>query len=282
MQCETASAGGDFLIGRLLMVGGDQRMLELEKLLQKDGYAVDTLGLHAGDEATAQPEKADAALFPYPFAVRRDCVPALNGLTIHPADVLRRLRPGVPVLAGRGIEICADHPVKRYEDVESLLDQNAALSAEAAVCETMQRTPKALMDMTALVVGYGRFGRALAQRLRALGAEVWAAARRTEMRRLAASEGMQPVTLTNMDAALRKADIVLNTVPAQVLTEDKLRLLSPGVPLLELASAPYGFDRDVAVALGHPCEVLPALPARYAPHSAALALRQAAIRLLEE
>lgn len=266
------------------MVGGDQRSLALETLLKQDGYEMDTLGLHVGDEETVQPAQADAVLFPYPFAVRRECVPALTGLTIHPQDVLSRLRLGVPVLAGRGMEsyISGVHSFKRYEDVDLLLDQNAALSAEAAVCETMQRTPKALMDMTVLVVGYGRFGRALAQRLKALGAAVWVAARRQEPRLLAASEGMCPVSLADMDAALKKADIVLNTVPARVLEEEKLRLLQPGVPLLELASAPYGFDRDLAVALGHPCEVLPALPARYAPHSAALALRQATIQLLLE
>ena len=37
----------------------------------------------------------------------------------------------------------------------------------------MGRTGEALSDMAVLVTGYGRFGRALAKRLKALGADVW-------------------------------------------------------------------------------------------------------------
>lgn len=264
------------------MVGGDERALELEKLLIQDGYEVDTLGLHT--EENAPIAQADALLFPYPFSVRNDCVPAVNGLTIHPADILSQTRKGIPVLAGRGMEsYCTkEHPLRLYETVESLLDANADISAEAAAAHAMQCTRKALMDMNVLVIGYGRFGRALARRLAALQATVWVAARRREPRLLAANDGMHPAALDDMAAALRQADLVLNTVPARVLDEAHLRMLQPGVPLLELASAPYGFDRDVALALGHPCEVLPALPARYAPISAALALRLAVNRLLSE
>lgn len=273
-----------FVIRKLLLVGGDNRTLEMEKLLQQDGYEVRTLGLHTGDEHECGMEQADALLFPYPFSVRGNCVPALSGLTIHPQDVLARAREDAVILAGRGLETDSEknRKIRRYETVEALLDSNAEISAEAAVAHAMQTTPKALTDMTVLVIGYGRFGRELAWRLAALKAKVWVAARRKEPRLLAASEGMHPVAMEDMEAALKRADLVLNTVPAQVLTEEHLRRLRPGVPLMELASAPYGFDRDLALALGHPSEVLPALPARYAPVSAAKALRQAVIRLLLE
>ena len=266
------------------MIGGDQRALSLEKLLLEDEYEVSTLGLHPGDEEKAEVSQAEALLFPYPFAVRRDCVPAISGLTIHPEDVLALARPGVPVLAGRGMEayIQRDHPLQKYEQSEKLLEQNAAISAEAALWESMRYTEKALMDMQVLITGYGLFGRALALRFLLMGAAVCVAARRQEVRRLAAEDGMQPLAFEEMDDALRNVDLVLNTVPARVLEERHLRMLRPGVPLLELASAPYGFDRDVAAALGHPCEVLTALPARYAPLSAAMALRNAVNQLLQE
>mgnify|MGYP002597693430 FL=1 len=58
--------------------------------------------------------------------------------------------------------------------------------------------------------------------------------------------------------------------------------LPKGAWLLELASAPYGFDRDAAAAMGLNVEVLPALPARYAPRSAARALKQVSMELLRE
>jgi len=260
---------------RWLLVGGDRRAECLEALLKQDGYEVNTLGLHAGDERTAEVEKADVLLFPYPFSVRNGCVPTLTGLTLHPQDVLTKQKPGAVLLAGRGLE------GRSYMESNALEMRNAEISAEAAVCEAMQRLDAALMDAKLVVVGYGRFGRALARRLRALGAQVWAAARREEQRKLALQDGMQALVIADLPAVLGEMDMVLNTVPAQVLGEEALNAVKPGTWLLELASAPYGFDRALAGKLGLRCEVLPALPARYAPQSAALALRAAICELLE-
>lgn len=266
----------------LLLVGGDRRALYLAKLLQEDGYLVDSIGLTRGDERTARMEEADALLFPYPFSVRDDCVPCLSGITLHPAGVLARTKPGAVLLAGRGLEADPSFTVKRYMNSDTLEERNADISAEAAMHEAMSCMDMAMMDAKVLVTGYGRFGRSLARRLRALDARVWVAARREEARLLAASDGMRAVSLTDLRAVLPKMDMVLNTVPAQVLGEQELRAMTPGAWLLELASAPYGFDRDLAKALGLHAQVLPALPARYAPKSAAMALHDAVIRLLLE
>lgn len=270
------------MIRNLLLVGGDRRALELEKLLEADGYIVDTIGLHDGDEATAKPQAAHAALFAYPFSVRDGCVPTMTGLTLHPEDVLKRLSGYIPLLLGRGMEKPEGFLCLEYGRDERLERCNAEISAEAAVMESMQRTERALMDSTALVIGYGRFGRALAQRLLALGAQVWAAARRREQRLIAASDGMKPVDIAEMHEILPRVHLVLNTVPSEVMGERELKAIQPDCPLLELASAPYGFDREAARKMGVRYDILPALPARYAPLSAAMALKKAAVHLLKE
>jgi len=275
---------------RLLMVGGDRRSLMLEPLLRQDGHEVHTLGLHADDERNMDIQWAEALIFPYPFAVKNGLVPALSGITLHAEDVLQRAEDGVRILAGKGIEPYAltaemlhkKFRLLRYGDDELLSQQNADLSAEAALCEAMQRTERALPDMKVLVVGYGLFGRSLARRLRLLGAEVWIAARRMEQRLLASGDGMHAVAIREIENLMPETDMVLNTVPAQVIGERAMERLRRGSWMLELASAPYGFDRETAAAMGIQCEVLPALPARYAPMSAALALKTATDRLLEE
>ena len=75
-----------------------------------------------------------------------------------------------------------------------------------------------------------------------------------------------------MGEMLPEIHLLLNTVPAQVLDDTMLASIPKDTWLLELASAPYGFDREAAQKLGLRCEVLPALPAKYAPVSAAMAL----------
>ena len=270
------------MIGNLLMVGGDRRALALEKLLEEDGYSVDTLGLHEGDEATARPSAAQAVLWAYPFSARDGCVPTMTGMTLHPEDLLKQLPDHIPLLLGRGIKSVEGYLCKSYEENQALVQRNAEISAEAAVSEVMQRTERALMDMTVLVIGYGRFGRALAQRLKALGTEVWVAARREEQRLIAASDGMKPVDIHEMHDVLSSIHMVLNTVPAQVMGERELRAMQPECRILELASAPYGFDRETTKKMGIQYEILPALPARYAPLSAARALEKTVVHLLEE
>ena len=86
----------------------------------------------------------------------------------------------------------------------------------------------------------------------------------------------------NPFALMGRVDMVLNTIPARVLGTEALAALPKGAWLLELASAPYGFDRDAAASMGLNVEVLPALPARYAPRSAARALKPVSMELLRE
>ncbi|MDD6143760.1 MAG: dipicolinate synthase subunit DpsA [bacterium] len=265
------------MVSRMLMIGGDRRAECLCELLRKDGYMVDTFGIKAGDDKTARWDDAEAVLFPYPFSVKNGCIPALSGLSIHPEDVLAKLPAGAVILHGRGMNAGL-----RYDENTLLEARNAEISAEAAVCEAMQRMDIALMDARILVTGYGLFGRALARKLAALGAEVWVAARREEQRTQAADDGMKTVALTDAAEVLGDMHMVCNTIPAQVLDESALRAMQPGAWLLELASAPYGFDRRVAQKLDLRCDVLAALPARYAPMSAAYALRDAVMQKLAE
>ena len=279
-----------FLLRKLLVAGGDGRMLRLARMLVGNGFAVSTLGLVSGDEKTDGVTSAEALLFPYPFAVRDGRVPTLTGLTLHPEDVLESARPGAALLAGRGLEPFLETPdlqakgfrLFQYESSPAFLERNADLSAEGALAQALGRTGDALSDMAVLVTGYGRFGRALAQKLRALGADVWVAARREEQRLAARSDGMRAVALSELPGLAGRMDMVLNTIPARVLGPDTLAALPKDTWLLELASAPYGFDRDAAAALGLSVEVLPALPARYAPQSAARALKQVSLELLRE
>ncbi|MCI6376656.1 MAG: hypothetical protein MR842_02690 [Clostridiales bacterium] len=278
------------MIRKILVVGGDRRALLMAPMLAGAGYEVRTLGLAAGDEKQADIAGADALLMPYPFAVRDGNVPTLTGLTLHPGDVLECAGNGTAVLAGQGLEpyIAAEKALGKklglayYTSHEPFVQKNAELSAEAALFEAMGRSQRALMDQAVLVTGYGRFGRALALRLRAVGAKVWVAARREAARLLAGEEGMHPIMPEEIAEVAPELGMVLNTVPAPIIDTQALKALPKGAWLLELASAPYGFNRDEARRLDLKSDVLPGLPAKYACESAALALKEAAMRLLVE
>lgn len=261
-----------------LVVGGDRRMGLLARLLLQDGFTVDTLGLRPGDEKTARVREAKTLLFPYPVSVKNGRVPTQTGLLIRPEEILAQVTPAATVLAGRGLK----QTVLRYEQAEGFARRNAELSAESTIGEVMQRSERALMDMRLLITGYGLFGRALAMRCRALGAAVCIAARREAARHQARTDGMEAIPLEEMGERAAHVHMLLNTVPAPIIGEDVLKALPESAWLLELASAPYGFDREAAERLHPRFEMLPGLPGKCVPLSAALTLKDACLALLKE
>ena len=71
-------------------------------------------------------------------------------------------------------------------------------------------------------------------------------------------------------------------LPARVLDEGALCAVSEGALLLELATAPGGFDRTLAKNIGLRARCAPGLPGRYAPLAAAEVMRGAIYASLEE
>ena len=145
--------------------------------------------------------------------------------------------------------------------------ENAALTAEGAVELLMRRLPGAIRGAEALIVGYGRIGSMLADRLGLLGASVTVAARRPESRAEARARGHCSVDITNVP---NHFDAVVNTVPAPILTGG-----FDGALCLDLASDPGGWLDNTPVLKA------PGLPGHYAPKAAADAMAEAVYRVLE-
>ncbi len=268
---------------KLLLVGGDRRMACLADHLEQQGFTVETLGLRPRENVHNC--CADAVLFAYPFSVKNGFIPTLTEEKLRPETVLELIDQDRLLITGKGMEGYIRQELrnlKRYSDAPGLEERNAELSAEAAVCEAMLHCRLALMDAQVLVTGYGLFGRALALRLKALGARVWVAARREQRRLQAITDGMRAVSIVEMADVLPRMDLILNTVPAWIFGEYHLKRIPKDCWLLETASSPYGFDADMAKAMGVSCVHLPGLPARYSPESAALALGDAVVELMGE
>ena len=145
--------------------------------------------------------------------------------------------------------------------------ENAALTAEGAVWLAMRRSDRALAGQSALVVGYGRIGKLLADKLAALGVRVTVAARSPEARAEAQIRGHSSVDINSIPDSF---DLVLNTVPAPVLTGDY-----GAAVCLELAGRPGGWPDDSAALKA------PGLPGIYAPRSGADVMANAIYRVME-
>ena len=119
---------------------------------------------------------------------------------------------------------------------------NTVPTAEGAIQLAMENMPITIHACRALVIGYGRVGRLLADRLRGLGAFVSVAARRYEQLAWAEADGCTVQRLGDMGGWLCGYDLIVNTVPARVLTEELLSDLKASCLVIDVASKPGGAD----------------------------------------
>ena len=99
--------------------------------------------------------------------------------------------------------------------------------------------------------------------------------------RAAHALGAQPVPFGQRGSAAFTADVIFNTVPAQIMGEEVLGMIRRETLVIELASAPYGVDMAAARQLGVRVEVEGGVPGRYAPMEAGAALFEAAQRAVK-
>lgn len=106
----------------------------------------------------------------------------------------------------------------------------------------MEELPITLHGCRAMVLGYGRLGRMVAQRLKALGARVTVAARKWSDLAWAEACGCCAEQISTLDGWLCGYDLLINTVPARVLTAARLADLRADTLVIDLASKPGGAE----------------------------------------
>lgn len=280
------------------VLGGDMRQGKLAQLLAEDGHRVHTYALEDGavpaPGLTAEPglsgvEQADCVVLPLPVSSGGELLNApLSRLSPPITEVLAPLSPGQMLCGGRVDPVTAALAAERgltirdYFAREELAVANAVPTAEGAVQIAMEQLPITIHGARVLVVGFGRVGRALAQRLVALGAKVTVAARRYESLAWAQASGYGAEQTGQLAGWLCGYDLVVNTVPALVLGEAELADLKPDCLVLDLASKPGGVDLEAAGRLGRTVIWALSLPGKVAPVTAGSAIKNTIYHMLHE
>ena len=259
-----------------VVIGGDARFEYLARLLSERGASVGMFGREACPWAGA----VDAQALGSAGTVVVNCPPKAD-VTLE--DVLERTSDTARIFAcGPGHPGLEDDRLTDLWADEALLLENARLTAEGALASAMRASPKALVGMRCMVVGWGRIGHSLTELLVALGARVTVASRTAAGRNRAVERGAEAVDTVQIAAVLPGHKLVCNTAPAMVLDAAALGSADPDAMLIDLASPPYGVDLRAAWSRGLRAWREPGLPGRYCPHSAARAILNAMDRLAGE
>ena len=222
----------------IAVMGSDSRYAHLAELLRAEGHAL--------------VEPADAALI----------------VTGSPSPA------GLP--AGKRMATCGPRPAPEghfdlLKDEEYLADV-AYMTAEGAVSAAMAASDATVRGSAALVVGWGRIGKALTKLLFSLGARATVLTRRPSAYAEIEALGARAAPTDRAAEEIEGKRLVFSTSPALVLDENTLKRADKNAHIIDLASPPYGVDLDAARALGLRAWREPGLPGRYCPESAARAI----------
>lgn len=258
---------------KILIIGGDERMKAAREALET-GFCVNTLGLYGGD--CGDIEQSDVLLLPVPTTKDRETVYApLSERKIRLDEIAEK--------AGGRLILCCNYMFEGKNCVDygkldgySLL--NAVPTAEGAIKLAIENTDFTLWQSRVLVIGFGRCGKVLADRLRALGARVTVSARKPSDFALCKASGLETANTGELCSVPLDYDIIFNTVDAGVI--DRKALESCTARLMIDLSSKCGFSVDDALELGIKAFKAPGLPGVYAPRTAGKILAETVTELI--
>ncbi len=274
------------------ILGGDLRQVYLARLLSEDGWKVTTWGLEKGGGDGGAPLdqalEGDILLLPMPVCRNGMLHLPLTDTELEAERLWARLRYDQLLLGGMtgdlSRRLMADYGLTLldYYDREETQVANAVPTAEGALQLAMESADRTLHDSRCLIIGYGRIGRLLADRLLALGAEVTVSARKYGDLAWIEAWGCRGVQTGALTGQLDRFDLIFNTAPALILDGTRLRETREDCVIIDLASAPGGVDLEAAKRLSRRAIPAPGLPGKVAPRTAAAAIQDSVYHILEE
>lgn len=262
----------------IVIVGGDKRQKYLKEYLEKQGFDVASYGLFDWDEDTDKLKgmigedtvvilplpatRNDKTIF-MPFSKKEISIDRLFSFLGRRNLVFGGIIKGELLSRLRESEI---EFVDYYD--QTFIEKNAVLTAFGALKIILEHIDFALPLGKYAVTGFGRVAKETVAVLKSLSCDVTVFARNSSQREDAIIKGCKAEPLTSLSRLSGDLDIVINTVPTHIIHEETIMNMKNGSKIIELASAPFGLDFDVARKYGIDVVKAMGLPGKYTPKTA--------------
>lgn len=283
------------MFNTISVIGGDLRQIALAHLLEKKGCNVQIFGFDKNIEvgtlkkAHTLADAAKAAAIVLPLPVSQDNITLNAPLSINEIKLgeLAKAAPKNSLVFGGKFSAAAREffrgiRVYDYLDREELSVLNAIPTAEGAIEIALAETPRTIHSSKCLVIGYGRIGKVLADRLGAFGAEVVVSARKAEDFSWISANGFESVNSLELEKERFDYNIIFNTVPSVILNAAVLEKIPKDTLIIDLASKPGGVDFSLARELGLKVIWALSLPGKTAPITAGEIIGNTILNILKE
>lgn len=142
--------------------------------------------------------------------------------------------------------------------------KNTVPTAEGAIAKAIELTDINIDKANIMVLGFGRVGKTLCYKLKNLGANVYAEARKERDLAWIDVFGYNAIPLEKINENICKMDIIFNTIPELILDKSKLILMNEKTLIIDLASKPGGTDFESANKMGIKAILYSGIPGKIA------------------
>ncbi len=261
-------------------IGGDNRQKYTVLKLCEAGYKVDEVKV-LDDNMSYY----DAYILPLPITVDGKHI---NSSNITFSEFFDNLKTNCVVFGGKAddefLKTIRNKNIKffDYYNRDEFSLKNAEPTAMGVLAYAINNTKCIFSKSNVLVIGYGKCGRAVGRIFNDLGAEVTAASRKYLTVAQTESDGLNGCLLKDVYDYVKKTDLIVNTVPEKILKKDFIDSIPEKAVVIDISSAPYGFDYEYAKKAGRKIILLPSIPGKYFPHTAGEIIADTIMNIIEE
>ena len=267
------------------IIGGDMRQIYLANLLfdkvkEVRVFGVNSVKLDAGinryDNILDAIGGAHIIIGPIPFSTNNTTVKSnLYNKDIYIEELFMAMNSSQTLISSNFSEnvkkIANEYKINIIDlnEFNEFAILNSIATAEGAICDAIENSEINLHSSKALVLGFGRCGKILANKLKGMELKLSVAARKKEDLAFIEAYGYEPLELKQMDAVIDEFDFIFNTIPKLVIDESLLYKLKKDCTIVDIASAPGGVDFETAEKLGLKAILSLGIPGKVAPKTSA-------------
>ncbi|MGN1148204.1 MAG: dipicolinate synthase, partial [Lachnospiraceae bacterium] len=216
----------------VVVIGKERRTACMAQVLSEQGLTVEYFADGWGPDGVLQSARAVAGGIPFS----------------EEEKALQSLQPGQFFFGGmlskafekkckeRGI-FCFD-----FMKEETVAVYNAIATAEGTIAEAIKGQETNLHGSECLVLGYGRCGRVLCDKLKGMSAKVTAASCEEVELAWAGAHGFDTLELSELSGRIQRYEYIFNTIPKVILDGGLLEKTRQDVLIVDIASGEGGVD----------------------------------------
>ena len=285
---------------KFAIIGGDLRIVKLAEMLAKEENEVYVYGVEKAidlkdfknikqcDTIKKAIQDVEIVIGPIPFSSNGNTINMpFSGNEVTIREMMHVLNAKVLIAGGITPDVygMANDEYIEIIDImkrEELAVLNTIATAEGTIQLAIENTNKILHGSEVLILGFGRIGKVLARKLAGLSAKVTCAARKDEDLAWIQAYGHKATNINTIGSNLNKFDIIINTVPHIILTEERLKQVKKDCLLIDLASNPGGIDKKTVKDQNLKFVWALSLPGKVAPTTSAEFIKDTIYNIVKE